>query len=84
VCPGLLFYGWYFGFLGVFSSWFNNFWFIGHQTMDKIQKYSYTNANTPSSETYRNDDFFIVLFHLCWLKELPSQAHIDKKLASWD
>jgi hypothetical protein len=32
-----------FGFLGVFSSWSNHFWFTGHQTMNKVQKYASTN-----------------------------------------
>jgi hypothetical protein len=39
-----LFYGWYFVFLGVFSFWPNNLLFIGHQTMDKVQKYASTTA----------------------------------------
>jgi hypothetical protein len=44
-CPGLLFYGWFFGFfLGGFISWSYNFWFIGCQTMNKVQKYTLTNS----------------------------------------
>jgi hypothetical protein len=42
-------------FWGIFSFGLTIFWFIGHQTMAKVQKYAYTNANTPSSETYRSD-----------------------------
>jgi hypothetical protein len=38
-----------------FSSCSYNFWFIGHQTMDKVQKYASTYVNTPSSETYRTN-----------------------------
>jgi hypothetical protein len=53
VCSGLLFYGWYFGFLGFLSFWFNNFfWFLGHQTMDKVQKYASTNRSTPNQIFY--------------------------------
>jgi hypothetical protein len=28
---------------------------MGHQTMDKVQKYASTNTSTPSSETYRSE-----------------------------
>jgi hypothetical protein len=52
VCSGL-FYGFFLG--GGVSSWSCNFWFIGHQTTDKVQKYASTDANTPSSETYRSE-----------------------------
>jgi hypothetical protein len=38
------------GFLVVY-----NFLVLGHQMMDKVQKYASINANTPSSETYRSD-----------------------------
>jgi hypothetical protein len=42
-------------FLVFFSYCPNNFWFIEHHTMDKVQKYASTYANTPSLETYRSD-----------------------------
>jgi hypothetical protein len=29
---------------GAFSSWSYNFWFIGHQPMDKVQKEASTNV----------------------------------------
>jgi hypothetical protein len=31
------------------------FFGFGHQLMDSVQKYTSVNANTPSSETYRNE-----------------------------
>jgi hypothetical protein len=40
-------------FLGSFVVYI--FLVLGHQTLDKVQKYAAINVNTPSSETYRSD-----------------------------
>jgi hypothetical protein len=50
VCSGLLFCGLYFGLFGVFSSLSIVFLVLEHQMMDRVQKYTLINANTPSSE----------------------------------
>jgi hypothetical protein len=57
-----VFFFFVFVFGGGFSSWSYNFWFIGHQTMDEVQKYALTNANTQSSETYRSDLTTFIIF----------------------
>jgi hypothetical protein len=41
----------YCDFFGIHILFLN---FLRHQTMDKVQKYNSFNTNTPSSESYRN------------------------------
>jgi hypothetical protein len=52
-----LFCGLYFGLLfwGFQFFVYNVLLVLGHQTMNKVQKHTSINANTPSSETYRNE-----------------------------
>jgi uncharacterized membrane protein len=61
-------------FFGIFSSII--FLVLGHQMMDKVQKYTSINANTPLSETYRSD-----LLHRSFITKqgnstVLSQSHI--------
>jgi hypothetical protein len=66
------------GIFWVFSSWSYNFWFVGHQTKDKVQKYASANANTPSLETYISDFFTDNNIERCRVKTgNHSRAHFS-------
>jgi Ca2+/Na+ antiporter len=51
------------GFLVLCLYFFFFFFVLRHQTMDKVQKYTSINVNTPSSETYRSDQMYVVSHH---------------------